>query len=533
MYSKPEIIDHDLTEPRLRYLGRGGTYATIVDYEDEFRRLSANPVMANDLDLSTDEGKSRFNELVYSTYEGDVFSNVPRCACGYCKVGELEGEECPKCNSIVTFPTEQPIESMVWMRPPQETKAFMNIQVYTVLSKALTKDGFSVMDWLMDPKYRPPKLNAYQETMLKELKIRRGLRHLVENFWETMEGIFNASTVVYRNKDRKTLTEKEYKEAIGYQSRPAGLTRKTLRIIAPSRARELEAFLSKYRDRVFSTVLPFPSRIGFIQENVGDSKYVDPEMQPALNALLSIAKAENDGGRADDADSRVARAIKDLAIYYRTFEREKIYKKPGSARKHVFGQTPHFTFRTVITSEHLPHDHETIRIPWGAGIMAFKLHIANKVLKDGYTPNEVATLIYDNIHRHHPVIDKIFDELIEESPGGRGPASGYVRFPSLKHNSTTRYFINFKRDPANLSTSLPICSVVHHNSDFDGDYMSGQLALDKRMTKAWERHAAHLGLMSHEVPHRISNHPQLPAPCISTVQNYLEITDSKCKPYGG
>lgn len=29
---------------------------------------------------------------------------------------------------------------------------------------------------------------------------------------------------------------------------------------------------------------------------------------------------------------------------------------------------------------------------------------------------------------------------------------------------------------------------------------------------------------SHEVPHRISNRLQLPAPCISTVQNYLEIT---------
>lgn len=440
-----ELITHDLYEPRERYIGRKGIYPIIEDYDAILASLDIKPIMANELDLSTTEGQTLFNELVYSRYEGDVFSNVPRCPCGYTSSGEDEGETCVKCGYVCQAPTEQTIEPLVWIKAPEPVGKFMNIQVYQMLKAKLSTQGFSVLDWLIDPKYRPPRIHCVQEEILLSLDVQRGMRYFHENFDEIMEKIYNASRVVYRA-DR----------------------RETVRLVKPITARVIRAFLGMNREKIFSTVLPFPSKIGFIIEKVGSMTYIDPEMRPALNALVSIAKADKECRQLSDMESRTARAVRDLGVYYAHVESKKIYSKPGVLRKLVFGMTPHFTFRTVITSEHLPHDHEVIRIPWGTAVLTFKLHIANKVLKEGYTPNEWLSLIYDNVQRKHHKLDKIFDELIEESPGGRGPSCTFTRFPSLKHNSSTRYFINIKRDPRHMSTSLSILTVKDKNADQKG-----------------------------------------------------------------
>lgn len=504
-----ELITHDLYEPRERYIGRKGIYPIIEDYDAIFSSLDIKPILANELDLTTVEGKKLFNELVYSRYEGDVFSNVPRCPCGHTSSGEDEGETCVKCGYVCQAPTEQTIEPLVWIRAPEEVGKFINIHVYQMLKAKLTVQGFSVLDWLIDPKYRPPRMHCVQEEILLQLDIKRGMRYFHDNFDNIMEMIFNASKVVFRS-DR----------------------RETVRLVKPITARLIAAFLELNRDKVFSSVLPFPSKIGFIIEKVGSMTYIDPEMRPALNAMLSIAKADTECRQLSDAESRTARAVRDLGTYYSHVERNKIYNKQGVLRKLVFGMTPHFTFRTVITSEHLPHDHEVIRIPWGAAVLTFKLHIANKVLKEGYTPNEWLSLIYDNVQRKHHKLDTIFDELIAESPGGRGPPCTFTRFPSLKHNSTTRFFINIKRDPRHMSTSLSIISVKAENADFDGDYMSGMLAVENRIADMFERHAAYTGIMDLKKPHQVSNHCMIPHPVMSTINHMLEVTDELCVPYG-
>lgn len=505
-----ELITKDIYQPRDRYIGRKGIYPVIEDFDEVFATLDIKPVLANDLDLTTQKGQALFNELVYSRYEGDVFTNVPRCPCSHTVGGEDEGETCPKCGYLCEAPTEQTIEPLVWIRAPIGVGKFMNIQIYQMLRAKLTTQGFSVLDWLIDPKYRPPKLNCVQETILLRTDIKRGMRYFHENFDDIMETLFTASTVVHRAERRETI-----------------------RLVKPVTVRLITAFLEQNRKKVFSSVLPFPSKIGFIIEKVGSMTYIDPEMRPALNAMLSIAKADAECRQMVDAESRTARAVRDLAIYYTHVERNKIYSKPGAIRKLVFGMTPHFTFRTVITSEHLPHDHEVIRIPWGTAVMTFKLHIANKVLKDGYTPNEWLTLIYDNVQRKHIKLDKIFDELIAESPGGRGPACTFTRFPSLKHNSTTRYYIHIKRDPRHMSTSLSIICTKASNADFDGDYMSGQLALENRTTRMFDRHAPSTGIMDLKRPHQVSDHCLIPHPVMSTINHMLEVTDGQCVPYGG
>lgn len=285
---------------------------------------------------------------------------------------------------------------------------------------------------------------------------------------------------------------------------------------------------------MFCQYIPFPSKIGFIIEDVGDRTYVDPKMAPALNALVSLANVTSAARISQrDMESRIARAILQLTSYYSDNEHSKIFDKKGILRKLVYGVSPHFNFRTVITSNHKVHDHESLETPWGVSVLAFKLHIANKLLKEKYTPNEIMTLTYDNVLRTHPKLERIFDELIAESPNGRGIPVVFTRFPSLKKGSSQFFYIDhIKRDVTQLSTSISVLALIQPNADFDGDYMSGQLTLDNFTARALARLKPSLGLMDMDHPFRVSNHASIPAPVLSTINARLEEGDDLSVPMG-
>jgi len=427
-----ELITQDILEPRSRYPGRKGIYPVIVDFDDMFRRLDNRPIIANELDLDTEEGQERFNQVVYSRYDGDVFSNVPSCPCRHTRGGHRINERCVACGFQCLPITEQAVEPIVWVRVPDGVPAFMQLTIYRLLKLKFTKSGFSTIDFLMDPKYRPPKLMCDEQAFIEQQGWERGLTYFHDHFFEILEKL--CSTRLFSKVQE---------------------------------GRECMEFLYENKQKIFCQHLPFPSKIGFILEDVGERMYADPKMAPALDALISIANAGK-VGRASrkDIESRVARSENKLDEYYGQTEHSKLFSKKGVFRKLVYGVSPHWSFRTVITSMHRPHDHESLSIPWGAGVMTFKMHLENKLLKEDYTPNEILTLIYDNVLRRHYKLEKLFDELIAESPNGRGMPCVFTRFPSLKHGSSQRFYIDhIKKDPTQLSTSISVLTLVAPNAD--------------------------------------------------------------------
>ena len=362
-----ELITGDITEPRFRYIGRKGIYPVIVDYDDLFRRLGTEPVLANDIDLSTEEGRVRFNHLVYSSYEGDVFSNVPSCPCRMTRGGHLVHRKCPHCGFECLPVTEQSIEPLIWVRVPDGIPGFLNLTVYTQLRKKLLKNGFSALDWFLDPSYQALKEDCPVEAVVTRMGFKRGLTSFHDNFDEIITALCRTRT-----------------------------------FFADKEGKEMLRFIEMIRNVVFCKYLPFPSKIGFILETVGERIYADPKMAPALNALLSIANTERARKRSmAQVESRVARSLANLVMYYQENEKNKIFPKKGIFRKLAYGVDPHWTFRTVITSKHTQHNHEELDIPWGCAVLTLKLHIANKLRREGYTPNEIFTLIYDNVLRTH------------------------------------------------------------------------------------------------------------------------------------
>lgn len=447
--SKFELIDYPLTEPRFRYIGRKGIFPQVSNFDADFERLSTTPIIVNNLDLNSDEGWVYFKNLIYSKHDGDVFKNIPTCPCGNLNHGHLTGELCDICGQPCLAPTEQELKPVLWMAGLEPVGYFMNPQVYMQLSDFFSKGGFSVIDYLMDPRYRPPKIDCLGEIAARELKLPIGLKTFRENFDEIMEVLLEGKVRI--NQGTRTVN---FRFA---DTRSVPMVREYLELV---------------RDRIFVKHLPFPSKIGFVLEESGNKVYGDHEMAPALNALLSMANAASGARRMSlsETESTMSRAVKRLAEYHRKYEDENLFEKYGIFRRLTYGFRPHWTFRTVITSEHGVNKRDELIMPWGVSIMTFKLHVANKLLKRGKTPNAIFSMIYDNTHRYHMTLDNIFNELIEESPDGRGFPVLFTRYPSLKHGSTQRFYVpRIKKDPNDVATSISPLNLVPANADFDGD----------------------------------------------------------------
>ena len=487
-----ELITYDIHEPRLRYEDRKGIYPSIVDFDDLFKNLDIKPILGNDIDLSTEHGRDLFGRIVYTRHDGDMFSNIPSCPCRFTQGGSRINTLCSECGQPVLPLTEMAIEPIIWMRVPDKLPGFMNLMIYRHLKIEFTKHGFSTLDYLIDPGYRAPKADSPEEEVVKRIigsTKNRGLKYFHANFDEIMDGLCSSRF-----------------------------------FIKASQAQIVRNYIEKFRHLVFCRYLPFPSKLGFIIENVGERTFADPRMAPAISALISLSNAASTKGLSVfDLEKRVGRAIAKLTQYYMDNEGKNLFDKPGIFRKLVYGTDPHFNARTVITPQHKPHLHDTIEPPWGTSVLMLKLHIANKLLKDAFTPNEISTLIYDNITRTQPKLESILDELIAETPGGRGIPVVWTRFPVLLRLSTTRKFINaIKRDPRQMSTSTSPGTVVGSNADFDGDYMTMQMVLDNMFARAFDRLADHISIMDLKHPFKMSNHAAIPAPTLTTINARLE-----------
>lgn len=444
-----ELIDHALTEPRSRYPGRKGIFPEVVDFDRDFKRLNTTPIIVNNLDLTTEEGLNYFKNLIYSKHDGDVFKNIPSCPCGNLNHGHLTGEICTVCGQPCLAPTEQDLKPVLWMAGLDPVEYFLNPQVYMQLSAFFTKNGFNVIDYLCDPRYRPPKIDCLGEIAARELKVPIGLKTFRESFDEIMDTLMEGRVRINQ-----------------------GTRNVTFRFIQPKQIPLLRAYLDLVKDRIWVKHLPFPSKIGFVLEESGSKVYGDHDMAPALNALYSMANASNKPKpmTLKETESCMARAVKRLAEYHRKYEDDNLFEKYGIFRRLTYGFRPHWTYRTVITSNHGVHKRDELIMAWGVAIMTFKLHIANKLLKRGKSPNAIFSLIYDNTHRYHLTIDNIFDELIQESPGSRGFPTLFTRYPSLTHGSTQKFYISqIKKDPNDVSTSISPLNLVPLNADFDGD----------------------------------------------------------------
>lgn len=406
-------------------------YQQLVDHNVMFHRLSEPPIIINDLVNNSMVDKELIQEMITTKYSSDMISLLPSCRCGTTK-GEFSiGVVCEHCYTTVKSSFSDEIEPSVWFRVPIGVKKLINPIIWIMLKNRFKKSGFNIMQWLCDRDYRPQVKTPQVINRMVESGIQRGYNNFIDNFDLIMEFLFSL---------------KDFS-------------------LGKDQTDYLRILISQNRHLIFSDYIPLPNKSLLIIEKTNVGVYVDPiiiEAVDAIETLVSIDTTFYDQSPRVK-ENRTIRALSRLAEFYEKFYKTNLSPKLGQFRRHVYGSRTNSSFRAVISSLTDTHSYDEIHVPWGIGVTAFRPHLLNKLFKLGWDHNSAVGLLLGHVEKHHDLLEKLLNELIEEAPGHR-LICNLQRNPSLEQGSSQRVGITkFKTDPADhtISMSILICKAFN------------------------------------------------------------------------
>ena len=412
---------------------RSGVYASLIDYDRLYESVSDRVTLVNTFDVRDEDQKQRLMDLMYTEYEGDTFDNTPSCDCGHLKGEFNTGMRCSNCGTTVAAVTERPMESILWLKVPDDVRGFISPAVWNLLNKTFKYRSVEMVRWLADPTYRAK--NGVDKTdplfeKFRQVEWNRSINHFIDNFDQAMEIMFEH------------------------------------RVVAPMRFRVMiEQFIEENRRFFFPKYLPVPNRAIFITEKTAMGTYTDQVIYSAMDAVLTIASLGSSVVPITQRvkENRTAKVIHQLSSYYNDYTKSNLSTKPGMFRRQVYGSRLDYSSRAVISSLSGPHRYDELHFPWGLSVMMFKTHITNKLLRKGLSPSECEKFLMLHTNKYHPELDAIFKELIEESPYPGLPII-LQRNPSLVRGSAQQFYVTkIKPDPTVNTISLSVLTLAAPN----------------------------------------------------------------------
>ena len=468
-------------------------YQKLINLERIFKQLESPPIVINDLQTSTEEEKEALNHRIYTLYDSGVMNTVAKCECGKLTGDYNIGLTCHTCNTKVSSTFYQDLEPVLWVRSPKDVAKLMNPHVWFILNKTFSISNFSIIRWLVETSYNPPR-DFKEIRVLQEAGIKRGYNYFIENFYP-----------IY-----KTLTE--------LKTFSKGSKAENVKLV--------NRMIEENPDCLFTQYLPLPNKALLVIEDTNMGRYADDVYFSVINTIQMMASIDTvrtkkrkrtdkvksstisasdifgnqdseaevinlnefrdnsepdfleDNTSVRRKENRTAKMMHGLSLFYSNYYKENLGSKPGLIRKHVFSSRANFSCRAVITSVTEPHNYDELIIPWTAAIGTLRFHVLNKLTKRGFKANEAIAFINDYARVYHPLLDTIFDELINEALH-TDPETGEVykgipvtlcRNPSLSRGSIIRLRVTkIRKDPSIWSLGLSILSVVSLNADFDGE----------------------------------------------------------------
>lgn len=470
-----------------------GVRLSLINFNELFYQHSTRePKIINEIAESSEKDRQEFNRLIYTTYSGDLLSNLPSCECGEIVGGYNVGVVCGSCGTEVRSHVERDLEPIVWIRRPKGVDGLINPIVWMMLKKRFTRSGYEIIRWICDTNYAPPVRKPQVVYRLEELNCPRGLNNFVNKFDEIMALLMDL---------------KEYRKSEEHL--------------------ELMTAIRNQRDCVFSDHLPLPNRALLVIEESNVGTYVDPIITGAVDAIRMMAGIDSSltSHTVRVKENRTVKTISQLAEFYEGLYKTTLAKKQGIFRKHVFGSRSHFSFRAVISSLTDAHDYEEIQIPWGIGLSVFRIHLMNKLIRRGYTPNEGIAFLNKHASIYNEDLDQLFQELIAECPY-KGIPCIMQRNPSLERGSAQLVYVTQVKSVVEIPTvSISILDVKGLNADFDGDQLNFTPCLDNYTTEELRALAPHKSTFGLDQPKKVSSNLAQPKPVIATTANFLHDTD--------
>lgn len=410
-----------------------GIFLRATDFQKLLSQCEVQPVVINDLANVTEENRRFIDSLISVRYDNtDLFSNEPMCECTSVKGGYNLNVICPNCRTPVREPFDQQLKPLVWMRSPTSVEPLINPLIWTMLTNKFVKGQFRLIEWICNTDYQPAAHRPNEVNELIALGIQRGYNNFVKNFDKYIDMLFSLN---------------HFKPKKGQRN-------------------ELLLMLKKYRHCIFSSHLPLPNKSLMIVENTSVGIYIDPIIVGAMDAIRTISSIDSPLSNLTvrEKENRTAKTINAYSLFYYELYHSVLAGKSGHLRKHIFGGRNHFSSRAVISSNTRAHKYDELELGWGQGVTMLKMHITNKLLKLNYTPNQCAALLQEYTTKYNPLLDKIMQELIDESPD-KGIYCMFIRNPSLTRSSAQRFKVTkVKPDPDDPTIGLPILSVCGFNA---------------------------------------------------------------------
>lgn len=464
----------------------------IINIDDDiYNRLHKPPIIANNYSTETTEQKENFNDLLLTRYEDSSLQPAPSCSCGKLKGAFRIGETCPVCGDTVADSFQSEIKSDVWLVPLPGVPHFITPVSWVIMQQAMRESRFDTLKYLTSRTYRPEgtavKVPKRVEYLLRQGH-KRGFKYFIDNFDKVIADYIDGG-------GRKI----------------------------PDKLVELGEYIRANRDNIFTNHLPVPSRDLFPIEKNGSSSYGDKNMTPVINAVRIIQEAES---RADTLDqtrmeSRMVKCNDLFGEFHFNYMQNVYGKKQGVFRQHVFGGRQHFSARAVITSLYKPHDFREVHFPWTFGAGMFGIQLTNKLVKRGFTLYEVYDILRKAAKTYDPLVNEIFEELIEESPYIGLPIV-LQRNPTIRRASALRLYVTRIKPNTNDNTiSMSIGNLTGFNADFDGDELNSLSLQDKKMHDYFEPLAPENNVMDLSIPWKISGNLTIHTPTISTAVNWI------------
>lgn len=432
-YNRPE--DEDISHIR---------HFTVIDLEQLFAN-SPNARIVNNSSLITSSLSEDIVKNIYSNCDGEL-GFVPTCACGYTKGVSKDGLICPHCGTACSTQFVDSLQHSAWVSIPEEVfpAPVIHPTWYMVL-RYLTQTGKSedanLIDYILNP----------------ILEREKGAHPMPENFKRFVKG--RGWQYFYEHAD-------EVLDMFMYEY-PNTANKKT-------KVADFKVFREKYRHLLFTRKLPIlHSALHPVTSNGSSLKFIDSTSKPLLVAIndlsaetyrLSLTKV-----RADRRDSILFKVYKAISEYYSKLVKEKLGKKVGMLRKHIFGGRLHYTFRTVVHAQSKPGPLDEMVLPWGIMVTELKQIILNYLVnREGYTMARAMDIYNGALVRYDSLVDKCMRTYISETPHGRIPII-VGRNPTIAYGSVMLLYVReYKTDIHDETIAVNACIVKPLNMDFDG-----------------------------------------------------------------
>jgi len=452
----------------------------LISHDDLFLQ-STNKILLNDIRVTDGSIK----DMLFTTLTDEI-SLVPSCECGNLQGAYLIDKTCGVCHTLVTEPFNN-TSPLLWVKSFTPELKFINPKFWLMLTTIISTK-IDALRWLSDTSYNPGNASITL-LALSEIIGGRSYMNVVNNIDKILDYLSN-------NSQFRTLA-------------------KSVKLSA------LKRVYKQDKDKVLSSYLPLINKNLFIMVSSKKSNYSSILLADIIDqALLAVSTANDQHKSKKQLANNTAKLISIGANLFKEYVKESVGRKNGIARKNLYGSRVNFTFRCVASSLPSSYNYDEVIVPWCIGMTTFRPHVLNKLYKLGLTPEEASALVFNYTNKYHPVLDKILQEIISESPNGYIPIL-VSRNPSLGQNSIQKLkLIKFNTEVDVQTIFISVLVAASFNLDFDGDECNISCLLDADLAKRAEVLKPHVNIVAMD-NYKISGNLNMPKTSVITLMNYM------------